>query len=298
MSVPNIDLEGANQVDDANGLAQCGTVYTTQHSTAKTNNRRVHFKSPDNDIISGSVLVKGDDSRGTRSLLLPATAIENFTEDANNVGLLWTEGELANIADRCLEDGTNSTTANDVQYDTTCLAADATAFSISRTNYEFRDAENTQLLITQPYKRVLVQVENKSGAAPVLGNYHGNAPFAALYSYYNNGVKRAENSNDVIKNVTDYGQFDLAQPAIYDDSENLSTSTSDGYIVSPAPIQAATPGIPNELSIFNPLGGYSDSKSGFARINYNANAHGIVTQMSASKVGGNVEVNWIYPVTN
>jgi len=304
MSVPNIDLNGTNQVDSTSGYnngLQCGTVYTTQHSKAAlaSNNRRVHFKSPDNDIISGSVLVKGDDSRGTRSLLLPATAIANFTEDATNVGLLWTEGELANIADRCLEDGGNTPAiANDVQYKTQCLADDAAAFKISRTNYEFRDVENTQLLITQPYKRVLVQVENKSGAAPALGTYHGDADFATLYSYYNNGVKRAENSNDVIKNVTNYGQFDLAQPAIYDDNEQRSTTTSDGYIVSPAPIQAETPGIPNELSIFNPLGSYDDSKSGFARINYEANAHGIVTQMSASYVGENVEVNWIYPVTS
>jgi len=298
MSVPNINLRGANQVANPAAVADCGTVLSTQYKGTGNNNRKVTFKSASNASLSGTVLVKGDDAKGTRSLLLPATAVTNFTEDANNVGLLWTEGELANIADRCIEDGTNSLRGNDVQYNTGCLAGDIARFAIASTNYEFRDAENTQLLITQPYKRVLVQVANNRGTAPVLGTLHASAAFNNYYNYYNKAIRRAKNSSNVIKNVTKYGQFDLAQPAIYDDNENLSTNTSDGYIVSPAPIQASTPGIPNELSVFNPLGSYNDSKSGFARINYAANAHGIVTQMDVAEVGSTSEVNWIYPVTN
>jgi len=308
MSVPNIKLNGENQQvnpdgEAVNNIAECGTVFTTMHTPKNHASRykTVTFKSPGNDALSGSVLLKGDDAKGTRSLLLPATAVTNFTEDANNVGLLWTEGELANIADRCIEEGTNSARANDVQYNTECLAGDIKRFAMSSTNYEFRDAENTQLLITQPYKRVLVQVVNKENSEPTLYKGDSNeidSKFEAYYSYYNHKIKRALDSKDVIKNITNYGEFSLPTPAIYDDNENLSQNTSDGYIVSPAPIQASTPGIPNELSVFNPLGSYNDSKSGFATINYAANAHGIVTQMDVAEVGGTSEVNWIYPVTN
>jgi hypothetical protein len=288
MSTPNVQLDGANQVADANTLTECGTVYTTQY-TGKTK-RKVEFKSPDMNVLSGSVLVSADDSKGTRSVLLQATPIDNFTDGAK-AGMLWTEGELANIADRCLVAGN---TGSEIKYDTACLAADIANFNIARTNYEFRDAENTELLITQPYKRVLVQIEDRRTTG---GNYQNVPAFRNYFNYYNKSTKRAKVGTS-LRNVTNYGQFDLASPAIYDDNENLSTSTSDGYIVSPAPIQSQTPGIPNELSVFNPLGAYSDSKSGFATIKYTANAHGIVTQMAASEVGSTSEVNWIYPVTN
>jgi len=286
MSTPNVNLNGANQAANPSSIATiCGKVVSTQH-TAATRTAFTTFKSADNTVLSGSVLVKGDDSKGTRSMLLPAKPIRNFTSTAVS-GMLWTEGELANIADRCLENGTNTATVNDIQYNPACLLADIQAFNINSTNYEFRDAENSQILLTQPYKRTALQIENRTATATVL------APINAYYKT----VQRNKVGTSW-RNIKDYGQFDLAQPAIYDDNEKLSTNTSDGYIVSPAPIQAATPGIPNELSVFNPLGSYNDSKSGFARINYNPNAHGIVTQMSADTVGETSEVNWIYPVTN
>ena len=310
MSVPNVEINGTNLITPSTNVftgtaADCGLIGTMQYdkTAAKTiGNSGVQFKTPDNGIITGSVLVKGDDSKGTRSMLLPATAINNFTNVDNNVSLLWSEGEFANIADRCLvaTTGANQTQyANSFEYNTTCLEADAALFNIATTNYEFRDAENTQILITQPYKRALVQIVDKQTVLPfATAVSHGDATFTTRAGYYNKNIVRAKDSTGAIQNVTDYGQFDLAGPAIYDDNENLSTGVSDGYIVSPAPIQLATPGIPNELSVFNPLGSYSDSKSGFAKVNYRANAHGIVTQMSADTVGSTSETNWIYPVTN
>ena len=315
MGVPNTKLKGANQIAAANqwapAAADCGLVASTQYTptaaapfTATVG--QVKFTNPSDNILSGSVLVRGDDSKGTRSMLLPATAINNFTDStvaADETGMLWTEGELANIADRCLMVSPDAAVAgyiDSVAYKTACLESDIAAiFNIASTKYEFRDAENSQLLITQPYKRVLVQIADNEAVLPYAGaTAHGTAAFSTRAAYYNKNIVRAKDANNVIKNVTDYGQFDLAQPAIYDDNENLSTNTSDGYIVSPAPIQASTPGIPNELSVFNPLGSYNDSMKGFATINYAANAHGIVTQMSADTVGSTSEVNWIYPVTN
>ena len=308
MGVTNVDLTKANLIAPAGnqlaGTATCAMVGSTQYTDTTTAprslaNSKVTFKTPADGILSGTLLVRGDDSKGTRSMLLEATAINNFTDATKNTALLWTEGELANIADRCLKVGADLGTYPDsVMYDTACVEADIANFNIASTNYEFRDAANSQLLITQPYKRLLVQIVNQETAAPALGTAHGSTAFTTRAGYYSKEVQRAKDGTGAIKNVTNYGQFDLAGPSIYDDNENLSTSTSDGYIVSPAPIQAATPGIPNELSVFNPLGSYSDSKSGFAIVNYATGAHGIVTQMSVDSVGDTSEVNWIYPVTN
>jgi hypothetical protein len=151
--------------------------------------------------------------------------------------MLWTEGELAAIGDRCLVAGP---TAGQIKYDTTCLAKDIALFNISNTKYEFRDAANTQLTITQPYKRVLVQIEDRRNSTDA--NYQNVTKFRNYFSYYNKGIVRARATDNSLRNVTYYGQFDLAGPSIYDDNENLSTSTGDGYVVSPAPVQATTPG--------------------------------------------------------
>ena len=316
MGVPNTNLDANNSIvksDEklAGTESNCSLIgsmqYTSTTTTKDINNSGVKFINPEN-ILSGSILVKGSDSKGTRSILLPATAISNFTDSNQTVGLLWSEGEYAHIADRCLmatpAADTNVTTKypNSLEYNTTCLANDIANFNITSTNYEFRDAENTQLLITQPYKRILVQINDQKDTLPFTNAESDvNATFAARADYYSKKIVRAKDSAGKIQNVTNYGEFDLANPSIYDDNENKSTSSSNGFIVSPAPVATVSDGIKNELAVFNPLGDYTDSKSGFAVVNYQANAHGIVTQMSvdaADSDGQAYEVNWIYPANN
>jgi len=211
MSVPNVEINGTNQAASpfAETEDDCGLIGTMQYAKTDNkdvNNSGVQFKTPDNGILTGSVLVKGDDSKGTRSMLLPATAINNFTDADSNATLLWSEGEFANIADRCIVETNETEYTNAFEYNTTCLEKDAALFDITSTNYEFRDAENSQLLLTQPYKRALVQIVDQESAVPFSGAAHDiNATFKTRAGYYNKNIVRAKDAGGNPMNVTDYG---------------------------------------------------------------------------------------------
>jgi len=275
MTTPNIELNTSGFVD---GTAACSDIPTTRYAKAK---RHVQFGAVDN-VLTGSIVLSNDgssDNFGTRSLLLNATPIQDFTK--GNQALLWTEGELAILGDRCI-----TSTASYAKYDSACLANDIAQFNISTAHYEFRDSVASSVLFTQPYKRIILQIDGANATVDA---------DLSKYTNYWSGVKRAkltgQNSNYA---VTNYGGFAFSVPSIYNDDEDMATGSTEGFIVSPAPRVAAAAGIPNEMVMFDPFQGNKPYKSGYTTLNFGANAHGIVTQMSATEVGGNSETNWIY----
>jgi hypothetical protein len=297
----------------------------TKPVTKNDENRRklVEFKSP-GDVLTGSILVSNPgikDNKGHRDLLIEAYALGNVTDDNieyiekndniadNHYGrdverpendktgqiLLWSEGEFAHLADRCIdresltekdEDG-NKTIRYFAGYNEECIKEDAEILNKDYTYYEFRDNTESALVVTQPYKRVLLQrIKPKDGR--ILA--------------WNNLTVRNEEAN---------GQFRLKME-IYNDDELHFTPTLGAFIVSPA-TTSRTSGIPNEVSIFNPFTAMSHKDKerlkadeylqGYSVIRYKNGTYtgisAIISQMAATiDETGKAETNWIYPLSD
>ena len=280
--LPNINTTtqgkaGEVVATEAQAKELCGKVFK---SVAYDEN--VTFKSP-SAKLTGSILIStdGSDGRGTRDMLLKAYAIDNFTDKDQNQILLWTEGEFAHIADRCLDKGP--------KYNKSCVEKDASQFNLDSTYYEYTETDPnlSKLIVTQPYKRILVQF--------------GPDSYNAYGWHSSTGFKSNE-----------FGEFSLEMD-IYNDDENSFHPTFGNFIVSPA-TAGSTKGIPYEvsnISLFATMNNkdkakFNESfKEGYALIKFKDNitpVSGIVTQMSAhinptKENPANAEVNWIYPYT-
>jgi len=246
----------------------------------------VNFSSP-TASLTGSILVSHDnsDGNGRRDLLLKAYSLDNFTDSTKNQGLLWSEGEFAHIADRCIEgysDGKGNTLA---RYNKSCINNDANILRVNHTVFEYftQDANRSALLVTQPYKRVLLEINNVS----------------------NDQIDAWKNLNAYTKKD---GEFDMSME-LYNDNEDHFTPVLGGFTVSPA-TTSTTSGIPHELSIFSPFKTIELDESqkemyqkGYAILNFEngrsttgLGLSAIVTQMSATvHADSQAETNWIYP---
>jgi hypothetical protein len=270
------------------GLSYCSYISSTQDVNENgIADGNMSFTPPSN-ILTGSILVGGDDSRGTRNMLLPATPLRNFSGGDGHIGsaddnhtVLWTEGEFASIADRCI-DSNATLQPNRPEYNSTCIDFDSNIFELNTSLYEYSDAENSQIIITQPYKRVVVQL-GTTATVETWKTITRNTPIAGLHA----GM------------ATNYGGFKLTA-VVYNDDEDRFDPATGGFTVSPA--TTPTTLIPNELSAFNPIPDTSGYTDGFARLTFTSIAgdslDGIATQMSASKMGDTVETNWIYSIFN
>lgn len=228
------------------------------------------------DSLIGTVRVYKEDGEQSRDLLLPATALRNFTAD--NM-MLWAEGELAALHDRRIEDG--AYLGNDV-------LADAATFEVSSAYYTFSDDEGAanQLTVTQPMKKILGQLITPT--ASTIGQY-------------------------MINDGSRYGGFQLSY-FLRDEDENDPVEIEVGLteITSPynvGTVEAST--FPDEMQVITDTDlELSDAASdpfknkevaGFAYLTFvggDANTiPAIVTQMTGSKVGGIAQTNWIYAPT-
>ena len=178
-------LQGALQ----SGTCPIATSYTSTSGTA----RSATLSTPP-ATLRGTMLVENDgsvDGKSTRSLRLNAVAVTNFLDNkgAPTNMMLWAPGEQANIADRCLNGST---------YDVaTCLVNDAQVLNSAFSFVEFGDVSETKVLLTQIYKRSLVQ----AGSAAA-GGWSGFT------------------RNSTSKQITNYGGFTLGSPNIYNDDED------------------------------------------------------------------------------
>ena len=233
------------------------------------------------DTLIGTVRVYKEDGVQSRDLLLPATALSNFTDE--NM-LLWSEGEYAAIQDRRIKDG--SYVKDDIR-------KDAKTFVIKSAYYTF--AENSKankLTITQPMKRILMQLTdpNEFGEFDTDGYWQNRS------------------------SIVPYGGFKL-ENNLFDEDERIdgeSINITRGTFTSPFDTGVASESTYNdELHEFENIeeliedGGvansdYFKSTDGFIYLTFQGNENGlpaIVTQMTGSKVGGIAQTNWIYAPT-
>jgi len=236
--------------------------------------RDVTFTDVAAGSLSGQVRIFNDEGR---DVLLPATALENFT-DANRV--LWTEGEYASLADRQIDAG---------KYVAAPIETDATtAFPATTATYTYANASGTtdnSLLITQPYKRILAQLD-----------------LAATNGY---GVGKTDATSKKVATGKKYA-FQVALSP-FDEAENgfqaapdeiggtiiTSPRTSDDTVVTPDSFNKELQEIkPADLEKSSDYNGKFANLDGIVEVNLPVAS--ITTQMTASKAGSSDEINWVY----
>ena len=276
VGAPNVDANCTDGNDTAGAEAM---------RKARGNTKMLdHFKSPANDALFGSVRIQHEGDN--RDLLLPATAIANFTDDTVDQMMLWATGEYASMQDRRIYD--NTANANPFsEYNKTGVERDSDTFLTKKAYYVFnKDTDNVErntLLVTQPMKRPLVQLGDTMG-------YWDNEGTA----------------------VSPWGDFKL-QYRLYDDNEKeYAEEAGLQHITSPYNTDPAA-GYVNELQVLRDLeedkdivkgtnGEYfNNGTHGYADIDFYGNRNtglpAIITQMSSSKVGNEAQINWVYSTT-
>jgi len=269
--------------------------------------RTATFKAVANNSLTGQVRIYN--TSAGRDMLLNATAVNNFNDNNNpdgNLRMLWTEGEYASIADRCIEEDNNIThstgatttdTITSVFYDKECVVNDAKQFNIRSAVYTYANASagiENKILITQPYKRLLAQLGN-----PAVGynpKYNGTSNTKVV-------LDLAKEKYQKVATGTSY-DFRIA-PTPYDEDEQTSVQAIAGTIItSPATTGSSVIKFNKELQEINAdnmeknpgFNGAFDNKNGFVEFTVPVSA--ITTQMVGSVAGSSAEMNWVYTDNN
>jgi hypothetical protein len=246
------------------------------------------------EVLSGTVRVY---NAAGRDMILNAVALNGFTETNR---LLWTEGEYASIADRCINDNNNSATdGTRAYYDVGCIKRDAIEFNATNAVYDFSNAAGdvleNKLLVTQPYKRILSQLD-----------YNGTKDLKVMeWAGYTGAKNWVDTASDGLETVdTGLGWSFLVNYAVYDEDEAKNAEAVGGTIItSPRTSDDNAVKFNNELQEVgsdslekNPsLNGAYDALNGFAVFDLGIPA--VTTQMIGSVVGSSAETNWIYTET-
>ena len=268
-------VAGGIPAPDTNIAANCVTTSTSIIPGYDLKN----FGDVDANTLTGTVRVFKEDGQQSRDLLLPATAISNFSE--NNM-YLWAEGEFAGIEDRRLQQvGTT-----DVYYDKDLVIKDSDAFMTKTALYTFDSKEGAavtnQILVTQPTKRSLGQLFGTPG----------------------------DNSTGFywLEDGSQYGGFQLDYFLLDEDEGADVAEVGFTRITSPAGNLGTIPTWKDEMqkitsADLEELAEIEEFKNndGYSFLNFiGATANGIpaiVTEMTATKVGGFAQTNWIYAPT-
>jgi len=291
--------ELANIASSINDLAQQVAVAAAQVSSAATASAPGNFFGDVDASLTGTVRLFNENK--ARDLILPAKAIENFTS-ANK--MLSTEGEIIALQDRKIQGTDDTNNQNGIgwaRYNELGIRADARAFLVRNLSYNFTgDDVDNQLVITQPYKRVLVQLGNDDG-------YWQGADVGRDQSLGNFWANNDDN----------YGGYSFLYN-VYDEHENMdptayteSPHNSGLFILKDELQKMANLEEASTETFFNnrqELGQNAD-KNGFALFNF-TNMDGnriafpaIVTQMVGTAVVDKTkkiavpQVNWIYSQT-
>jgi hypothetical protein len=230
---------------------------------------KLPLKDVENKSLSGQVRIYNK-SEEPRDLLLNARAIKNFTEKGRV--MLWAPRELSNLHDRDIvtPDGNLSI------YDKAKVSEDASAFAKSTAYYTFNNNGETpdvdnKLIVTQIYKRTLIQLGNTDG-------------YWVKRKCYNSDTK---------------GYSFQAAGVYWNEREVKHVSQNPGDIEISPGNDTETVGYCNELTEINrpEIGTDVESENGY--VNFYFGSKGIpalVTQMSASKVGDQYRINWVKSV--
>jgi len=250
--------EIANTIND---LAQQVATAVTNISSSATPSAPGNFFGDVDPSLTGTVRLYNA-INGARDMVLPATAIENFTSGNK---IIYTEGEIASLQDRRIIGNGDGW----AMYFEHGIRTDAKAFMVRSASYNFAaESLANKLTITQPYKRVLVQLGNDDGYWQNSDSDFGG--FSYLYSVFD--------ENEHIDNIT----------------YTHSPHNSFGKILSDE----------LETSLANLEEGTEfEGKNGFALLRFtNIDGHtsgipAIITQMVGTTVGGVPQLNWIYSQT-
>ena len=263
------------------------------------------------NTLTGTVRLynAGKGKTQARDLILPATALRNFT---SNQMMLWSEGEWAAIQDRRLiTDATGKSIFN-----VSGIRIDArTAFYTKSAYFTFsKDPEKkteNKLIVTQPMKRVLMNLLD----SPTDSNYweHFNDQDRGkgiCLDYPDNGKDGKPRGYY----ASEYGGFNI-NDWVFDNDEMLAGNVE---LVPLAPITSPYTTSLSKYSINCEVAELGDDyfqrdseligsdfahdRDGFAYVNFtrgeqSSGLPAIVTQMTGSKVGGVAQTNWIYAPT-
>ena len=310
---------------DTNIGAECVSQYNNNHPTDKIQSifedyddaskkdeyhyNLEYFGDVDANTFTGTVRVYKEDGQQSRDLLLPAAAISNLSID--NM-YLWAEGEWASLADRRMienieekqlrdEDGNlkkdddgkvkTKTIHSYFDKDTRELVLrDSNTFMVQTALYTFNSkagaAVTNQILVTQPTKKILGQLFG----TPEDEDYTG---------YYWEPTTTHQ-----------YGGFKLDYFLLDEDEGADVVDPGFTRITSPAGNMGVTPTWDDEMqkitsSDLEDLAQDDAFKNndGYTYLVFKgaeSNTRGIpaiVTEMSATKVGGFAQTNWIYAPT-
>ena len=296
--------DGPSSPDDANIGAASSILASSGYDLAK-------FGDVGKSALVGTVRVynAGNGSAEARELLLPATPVANFT-DGNM--LLWSDGEYANLADRRIAQSNSDTRSkyqeDDIQNDAMNAFGISEAFYTYHRTREGDDEHNgvlaDNLIITQPLKKVLTQLEeasdkkhwtSSSNCHPRLAPSQRSTNGMGFY-IYDVTVDEQENIGDIVI-TPDFEHFtspyipDLIAPekAFCDELQVITRDL-----------------IPNIENITIADDEFSDGE-GYVYMNFSQSPDteqgerngipAIVTQMVGSKVNGVAQTNWIYAPT-
>ena len=238
------------------------------------------FTSTAKDAFLGTVEISHPED-DQRNLLLPATALSNFT--VPNQMMLWAEGEYASIQDRRLvADSASSVTT----YNVNGIVDDADTFLISKTYYTYKaglstENESNTLLITQPMKRPLIQLADPK-------------------DYWQEDSCNNNDGSDT------WGYFQFNQKIYDEDEREYADEAGLVSITSPYTTSRNDEPFRNELQAIKDLEETGDAEgvyfaeqtNGYIDIDIqNSGSNiipGIVTQMTNSKMSNEAQINWIY----
>ncbi len=236
-------------------------------ATAATISAPGNFFGDVDASLTGTVRLYNATS-GARDMILPATAINNFTSGNK---IIYTEGENASLQDRRIQ-GVNDdivpVAMEWAKYNEAGIREDAKAFVVSSATYNFAaNSIANQLVITQPYKRVLVQLGNDDG-------------------YWQD-------------TETNFGGFSFLYN-VFDEDEHM-----DNIAYTKSPHNSEITILRNELQVMANLedGTEFEGQNGFALLRFtningqNSGIPAVISQMIGTTTGGIPQVNWIYSQT-
>ncbi len=302
-------------------------------------------------VLTGTVRIynadKDNNNANPRDMLLPATAVENFTTPNNKI--LYVEGEIASLQDRRIHGATlapvlprtcHSNNADDLfshnisypnpidwaYYDEAGIQRDANPFLVKQTVYKFAklpDNVKNTLIVTQPYKRILVQTGNDdyywksfecdagkpdSNAIDGVNNYGG---LIMRYVIFDEDEHRTAKVYDHSPFGHNEGSWPYEVQAFSDLEKSITidryTDQNTGRVttvlreMTSEEIAEQTAGTKdysfNGFGLVTLIGNEGSPLSSNPGNNGGWGVPAIVTQMVATNVGGKGQLNWIYSET-
>lgn len=258
------------------------------------------------NVLTGDIRIT--DTINGKDMVMSAIKLSNVTADKTlgqtATAIMFTEGEAANIADRNLvaaNNGLNNLSvigtlvANFAEYNYGMLKLDADEFTVKNVYATYGDsssAVNNMVLLTSPYKRLLVNsdVVLTTGASNKTNFGATSTVIGAMYK----GVTASATA------VTNYGYFD-ALALIFDQAETQASASQFSPANTPtmkfAYEVSASEGntvSTDNLSTYLAQAGFA---KGFVNLQFRnpAGVSTIPTQMIATTAAGRVVTNWITP---